>query len=157
MKMVFMAYFIMLNIALAADISGIYSIQFSDVDSYVEVFKKNEKYYAVRFANRDGSSEKDTKNPNPNLRDRDLHKVVFLWNLEETKENKFENGSIYNFKLGKVMHAKAKLEGDILKVSVSLDSIGIFGRTLKWRKLSNSEVSAIQSKRLDVNTLQIPN
>lgn len=141
----------------AVDIAGIYAISFESTESYVEIFKKNGKYYGVGFANKDGSpGGKDKNNPDPKLRERDLHKAVFLYNLVEEKDNKFEDGKIYNYKDGKTYHASAKLVGNTLEIKASKDSMGIFGRTLKWRKLSNSEVSAIQSKRLDVNTLQIP-
>ncbi|MWV61794.1 DUF2147 domain-containing protein [Helicobacter saguini] len=156
-KLKFLALLLALNVAFAVDISGVYALTFGETESYVEVFKKNNKYYAVGFANKDGSEGgKDVNNPDPKLRDRNLHRVVFMWNLVEEKENKFEDGTIYNHKDGKLYHASAKLDGNILKVVASKDSAGIFGKTLKWRKLNANELSAIADKRIDVNTLDIP-
>lgn len=154
-KCMFLAAF--LNCAWAVDISGIYAISFENTESYVEIFKKNGKYYGIGFANKDGSDGgKDKNNPDPKLRNRDLHKTVFLWNLVEEKENKFDDGIIYNHKDGKQYHASASLVNGYLKVKASKDSAGIFGRTLEWRKLNDNEVKAIENKRVDINTLELP-
>ncbi|RDU66207.1 DUF2147 domain-containing protein [Helicobacter didelphidarum] len=145
------------NMVWAVDISGIYKVEFEGKETYVEIFKKNNKFYAVGFANKDGvSSDKDLKNPNPALRDRDVRGSVFVWNLTKKSAGEYAGGRIYSFSNGGEYHASAKFDGNILKLKASKDSMGFFGKTFEWHKLSDTEIEPLQSRRIDVNTLTLP-
>lgn len=141
----------------ASDISGVYAVPSEDDESYVEIFQKNNKFYGVGFANKSGKdSGKDEKNPNTKLRDRKIGGSVFLWDLKHEEGNKYYNGKLYNFQNGKTYHVSAEMNNDKLKLRVSKDKKGIFGKTLLWRKMSNKEIAPYQGKRLNIESLQLP-
>ncbi len=158
MKKILLLYAICLWYATwANDISGIYVVTSNNQESYIEIFKKNEQFYAVGFANKDNiDSGNDIKNPNPQLRNRPIRGIVFLWGLRAKNNKEYYGGKIYNFSNGMQYYANMEQNGNILKVRVSKDSKGLFGKTLKWRKATHEEVSHIESKRLDINTLELP-
>lgn len=145
--------FILQVMAFAVDISGLYNMTYEGQENYVEVFKKNNKYYAVAFSNK--------KEVNEGINNKEAvessDKSVFIWNLEEKKQGRFTNGRIYNFKNGKIYYVKAKVDkNDILKVTISEDAGGVLGKTLKWKRLTQSEIDSLQSRRVDVNKLKLP-
>ncbi len=141
----------------ASDIAGIYAVQSDNGESYVEVFQKNGKFYAVGFANKSGkSSGNDVKNPDPKLRERKIGGSVFLWDLMHASANKYHNGRLYNFQNGVTYYVHAEQIDNTLQLRVSKDKKGMFGKTLIWRKMSDKEIAPYQSKRLNTATLQLP-
>lgn len=142
----------------ASDISGVYAVKTDSDESYIEIFKKNGKFYGVGFANKSGkSSGNDIKNPDPKLRDRKVGGSVFLWNLEHKEDNKYHNGKLYNFQNGTTYYVSAKQLNNTLELRVSKDKKGLFGKTLSWRKMSDKEIAPYQAKRPNIETLQLPN
>lgn len=141
------------NIAFAVDISGLYDMNFDGDDNYVEIFQKNKKYYAVAFANK-----KEIENgENNKLKVENSKTSVFVWNLVESKEGKFTGGQILNVKNNHVYYVSAKYDGgDILQVKVSKDKAGVFGMTLKWRKLNENEIKLLQEHRVNLDKLYLP-
>lgn len=141
----------------ANDISGIYSFKSGGDESYIEVFQKNGKFYGVGFANKSGKdSGNDVKNPNPKLRDRKIGGSVFLWNLQHKIGNKYQNGKLYNFQNGITYNVSAKQLDGTLELRVSKDKKGMFGKTLLWKKMSDKDIEPYKSKRLNIETLQLP-
>ncbi len=151
-------FFCLLGFLYAKDISGIYSFKSEDDISYIEVFERNGEYHALGFANKSGKSGgKDTKNPNKELRDRDLRGAVFLWGLKKKSDDEYKDGKIYNFEDGAEYHVSIKVKGDTLKIRASKDSLGIFGRTIEWKRVSDKEIKPYLSKRVDTSKIKIPN
>ena len=146
------------SVLFASDIAGVYAIPSKDDESYVEIFQKNGKFYGVGFANKSGKdSGNDVKNPDPKLRDRKVGGSVFLWNLTYNKEdNKYHNGKLYNFQNGTTYHVSAEWDNGKLKMRVSKDKKGVFGKTLVWKKMSEKEIAPYQSKRPNIESLQLP-
>ena len=145
------------NVLCAADISGLYALPYGKSETYVEIFKRDNKYYALGFANKEGTKAgKDIHNPHPHLRDRELHGTIFMWNLEEIKDGEYANGKIYNNNNGKTYHIKAKLAADALNVVASKDKKGVMGKTLKWRKLTPKEIESLKDKRINTESAVLP-
>lgn len=145
--------FLLLSIfGFSRDISGLYDMSFDGNDNYVEVFKKNNKYYALAFSNKkeleSGENNKQKVQNNP--------QSVFVWNLSETKDEKFTNGKIRNLKNGRIYHISAKVDGQDLIVKVSEDNAGILGLSMKWRALNSDEIKLLQSRRVDISKLTLP-
>ncbi|RDU67597.1 DUF2147 domain-containing protein [Helicobacter didelphidarum] len=161
MKLKYMFIVCLFNILYAGDISGVYSVIHDGKESYTEIFKKNNKFYAVGFANKNKSNESqentlDINNPNPELRTRPMRGVVFMWNLVAKNEKEYIRGKLYRFDNGKEYHVNAKQDGNILKLRISKDSKGTMGKTIQWRKMNLDEIKSIQAERLDIDTLELP-
>lgn len=145
--------FMAFNIAFGRDISGLYDMTIDGNHNYVEVFKKNNKYYAVAFSNK----QEIQKGENNKQKVQSDKNSIFVWNLEEKSEGKYKNGKILNLKNGKIYFASAKYDGgEILKVRASEDAAGVAGKTLKWRKLNDSEIKILQDRRVDIEKLILP-
>ncbi|RDU69594.1 DUF2147 domain-containing protein [Helicobacter cholecystus] len=144
MKKIFLAL-LLGCFAFGEEICGYYILEKNDTgnQTIVEIFQKDNQYYAYGFANTDGSVSYDENNPNEKLRGRPLRGVVFLWGL--TKEgDEYDGGKIYNYANGKTYSASAKLEGDTLKVRAT---VWTFGKTLIWKKLSDEQVEQYLGKK----------
>lgn len=141
----------------ANDISGIYAVKTKDDESYIEIFQKNGKFYAIGFANKSGkNSGNDVKNPDPKLRNKKVSDNVFLWNLEYSGDNKYINGKLYNYQNGATYNVSAKKIDNTLELRVSKDRKGIFGKTLSWRKMSEKEIAPYKAKLPNIEALQLP-
>ncbi len=146
-----------LQFVFASDITGIYEVESNNEISYVEIFQKNGKFYAVGFANKSGKdSGKDIKNPNPSLRDRNIGGSVFLWNLQKADDGKYVDGRIYSFDNGATYYINARQEGELLKLKASKDKKGVIGKNLVWRKLNEKEIEPYNTYRYDTNKLELP-
>ncbi|MWV62722.1 DUF2147 domain-containing protein [Helicobacter saguini] len=144
---------ILLNVVFAYDISGLYDMSFGGNDNYVEVFKKNNKYYAVAFTNKEEIQKGENNKQNVEA----SKYSVFVWNLLETTKGKYENGKILDMLHKHIYYASAKYDGGkFLEVRVSEDKKGILGMTLKWRKLDSKEIESLKSRRVDINKLALP-
>ncbi len=156
-KFKYLVFTCFLQFVFAGDISGVYEVESNGNISYVEVFQKDGKFYAVGFANKNGKdSGKDIKNPNPALRDRNIGGSVFLWNLQKIEDDKYVNGKVYSFDNGVTYYVSAKQEGNTLKLRASKDKNGVIGKKLEWRKLNSNEIKPYESYRYDVQKLQLP-
>ena len=78
------------------------------------------------------TSKKDEKNPDPNLRSRDIIGIVSLtglkWNGKE-----YTDGRIYDPPSGKTYNCKAWVEGDKLQLRGYL-GISMMGKTVTWHR-----------------------
>ncbi|MDN4011803.1 DUF2147 domain-containing protein [Chryseobacterium gambrini] len=104
----------------------------------LEFFKVGNSYEARMLAGSkivesDGrTSKKDTKNPNPQLRSRNLVGVVSLKGLI-WKNDEFINGNMYNPQDGKTYTCKAWIENNKLYLRGYL-GISILGKTITFHK-----------------------
>ncbi|PAF53519.1 hypothetical protein BKH42_05585 [Helicobacter sp. 13S00482-2] len=117
--------------------------------AYVEFFEFNGKYYAYGIENTDHSPpKKDSKNPNPYLRNRSDKGVVFLYGLVHTSADNYKYGKAYNFYDGRTYHIKIhqRKNGD-LDFRSSIDSTGYIGKTFLWKKLTQDEIEKAGIKR----------
>lgn len=133
------------SVVFAQGICGYYLMEKDDSgnQTVVEVFQKDQKYYAYGFANTDGSVSYDTKNPDESLRNRSLSGVVFMWDLKKDGDG-YDGGKIYNNQTGKTYGASAKLEGDTLRVKATIWG---FGKTLVWTRMSEEQVAPFLEKK----------
>lgn len=135
-----------------ANISGIYMLpeNTEGEQSIVEIFQKNGQYYGVGFALKDGKENTllDSKNPNKKLQNRPIKGSVFLW-LNCQQETC--SGNIYSFHKGRMYPIKALAKQEKLQIKIDV----IFGPTFEWIKLSKEESKEFDSKRLDINTIDV--
>lgn len=95
----------------------------------VEIYKTNDKYFGKIISRKEGG--KDAKNPDPNLRNRDLVGLVFLKDFEFNGKNKWINGEVYAFDNGGTYSGKLWMDGTTLKMRGYL-GISLFGRTVAF-------------------------
>ncbi len=137
---------------LNAYISGIYLMQNDEKEkeNIVEIFKKEDKFYAFGFARSDGSinEDLDSKNPNKALQNRKIRGSVFL--ELECKNEKQCYGEIYSFNKAKFYPVKAELKDEILEVKIDL----LFAPKIKFKKLSQKEALNFQDKRLNIKDIK---
>lgn len=158
MKIIF-SVLIFLGSLFGNNIVGYYLLPKNDqgVESIARVFEKDGKYYAYGFASKSGVDiGLDVKNPNKELQTRKIRGIVFLWNLQQKPkdENSYINGKIYNYSNGKTYYAKAEFKNDTLSIKASVDSSGLFGKTLVWKKLTQEEVEPYLSRELDLEVVE---
>lgn len=112
-----------------------------NIDTLVEIFEHNGKFYGYGYAYLDGSVNhaKDSQNSDPALRDRDISDVIFLYELVfDGKE--WTDGEIYRPKDGKYFYNRAKLSNDKSKLILrsTVDKAGVFGITQAWSRLADT-------------------
>ncbi len=83
-----------------------------------------------------GKEKMDLENPDKNLRNRTLRGIDFVSGFDYSeKEDKFENGKIYNPTNGKIYNSYMKLQADgKLLVKGSIDKKGLIGKKQIWTK-----------------------
>lgn len=156
MRVVF-SIFIFLSGIFGADITGYYILPKNEhgLESVVRVFEKDNKYYAYGFTSKDNADfGYDVKNPNKELQKRRVKGSVFVWNLQKKSEDKYVGGKVYNYVNGKTYYAKAEVKGDDLVIRASSDSVGMFGKTIIWKKLSKEEVEPYLSRDVDLKIVE---
>lgn len=120
----------------------------------VEIYKENGKYYAYSFGYKNSTDiVNDVNNPKSELRNLPLKGLVYLYDLQ-FDNGEWKKGKIYNPDEGKIYNAKASISDNKqeLKIRASVDSAGIFGKTITWKKVPSSEVS--KYKTLNRNELR---
>ena len=109
-------------------------------DGKIEIYKTGNLYYGkIIWGNSvyesDGQSlQKDVKNPDEKLRNRQLLNLVILHHFEY-KDDIWDNGKIYDPKSGKTYHCIIKLRDDKLEIRGYV-GISLLGRTTYWEKVS---------------------
>lgn len=104
-------------------------------DAKFQIFKKNDKYFGMVIWGTGGDT-KDSKNPDPKLRNRDLIGLVLLKDFAFDGKGQWLNGSIYDPKEGKTYSCKLSLAApNKLEVRGYL-GISLFGRTEIWTKIN---------------------
>lgn len=83
-----------------------------------------------------GKEKMDLENPDENLKHRTLRGIDFVSGFDYSeKEDKFENGKIYNPTNGKTYNSYMKLQKDgKLLVKGSIDKKGLIGKKQIWTK-----------------------
>ena len=83
-----------------------------------------------------GKEKMDLANPDKNLKSRTLRGIDFVSGFDYSeKEDKFENGKIYNPVNGKTYNSYMKLQEDgKLLVKGSIDKKGLIGKKQFWTK-----------------------
>ena len=83
----------------------------------------------------------DRHNPDPNLRNRNLKGITFLWGFTyEPKKNRWKGGKVYDPNNGKTYDAKMSLEddGNTLKMRGYV-GISLLGRTAKFERVKATD------------------
>ena len=110
-------------------------------DSEMEIYKTGNVYSAKMLAGwgndmyeSDGKTPaKDTKNPNPELRNRQLLNLVFITDVSY-KNGEYTGGKLYMARVGKTLKCEMKFEGE--KLSMKIHSvIGPFNVTKTWSRI----------------------
>jgi uncharacterized protein (DUF2147 family) len=100
----------------ADDIIGKWEL--ADKTSKMEIYKKDGKYfgkllYGKDVINPDGSSKKDTENPNEKLRGQDIIGSTYIFNLV-FDDDEWEGGEVYDSTTGKTWSCYIEMEnGDL--------------------------------------------
>lgn len=96
---------------------------------------KNENKYFGRITWGTGSDNKDRKNPDAKLRNRDVVGLTILNNLTFDGSYTWDDGTIYDPKNGKTYSCKVSLQTpDKLSVRGYI-GISMFGRTETWTRI----------------------
>lgn len=102
-----------------------------DKDGKVQVFKENGKYYGKTIAA--DEPRKDTENPDPELRGRDVVGLVFLKGFIP-KDGKYVDGTIYDPANGKTYDCTMWLEDGDLHARGYI-GISLLGRTEVFERI----------------------
>ncbi len=109
-------------------------------DSVVKIFKKENKYFGKIIWLRDpldknGKPIKDTKNPNENLRSREIKGLVFLHDfVYDCNDKKWCDGNIYDPKSGSIYDASITLKSEDVLILRGYIGLPAFGRTVTWQR-----------------------
>ena len=99
-------------------------------DGQIEIYRQGNKYYGKIIAPKSG---KDIKNPNPNLRSRDILGMIFLYDFVYDDEE-YIDGTIYDPQSGKTYSSKMWLDGTSLKLRGYI-GMSLFGRTETFERI----------------------
>lgn len=118
----------------AQDVVGKWKLE--DGTAIVEVYKQGDVFngkivWLENPTEPDGTPTKDTENPDPKLRSRQLINLNMLSGLKKNG-TEYTGGTIYDPGNGKTYNCSMKVDGDVLKVRGSLDKKGLLGRTMDW-------------------------
>ncbi len=108
-------------------------------DARMEVFRTGNSYYGKllwgnRVVETDGkTSKKDTKNPDPQLRSRNIVGIVNLTSLQ-FEDGDYVNGKIYDPPSGKTYNCTAWLKNGKLHLRGFI-GIPAFGQTAIWNRI----------------------
>jgi len=112
-------------------------------DVRMEFFKDGDQYKAKllwgnKVVEADGkTSKKDTKNPDQNLRSRDILGIVSLTGLKWDGKEEYADGKIYDPPSGKTYTCKAWLEKDKLHLRGYL-GFSLLGKTVVWHRYTSN-------------------
>lgn len=135
-RIIFSVIFMMMPLAaaFAQDVIGKWKLE--DGTAIVEVYKSGDVYngkivWLSEPTEEDGTPAKDTNNPDPKLRSREILGLNMLHGLKKDG-SKYSGGKIYDPGNGKTYNCSMQISGDVLKVRGSLDARGLLGRTMDW-------------------------
>lgn len=123
--------------ALAQDVIGKWKLE--DGSAIVEVYKAGDNYngkivWLAEPNDAEGNPLKDLANPDPKLRGRQVLGLNMLEGLVK-EGDKYVKGNIYDPGSGKTYFCNMKVNGDVLKVTGSLDKKGLIGRKMDWYRV----------------------
>ena len=135
-RIIFSVIFMMMPLAaaFAQDVIGKWKLE--DGTAIVEVYKSGDVYngkivWLSEPTEEDGTPAKDSDNPDPKLRSREILGLNMLHGLKKDG-SKYAGGKIYDPGNGKTYNCSMQVSGDVLKVRGSLDARGLLGRTMDW-------------------------
>ena len=135
-RIIFSVIFMMMPLAaaFAQDVIGKWKLE--DGTAIVEVYKSGDVYngkivWLSEPTEEDGTPAKDTNNPDPKLRSREILGLNMLHGLKKDG-SKYAGGKIYDPGNGKTYYCSFEVEGNTLHVRGSLDKRGLLGRTMDW-------------------------
>lgn len=106
-------------------------------DSRFLIYRQGSKYFGKVVWGTEvdkGIVAKDTKNPDPKLRNRDLLGLVLLKDFEFDKDDTWENGTIYDPREGKTYSCKMTLKSTNQLDVRGFMGISLFGRSETWTR-----------------------
>lgn len=99
-----------------------------------QIFKQGNKYFG-KILWGTGTNNKDVKNPDPKLKNREVIGLVMLNNFVFDGKETWEKGTIYDPREGKTYSCKITLKGKD-KINVrGFVGIAMFGRTEVWTRI----------------------
>lgn len=102
-------------------------------DATFLIYKKNDKYFG-KITWGTGGDTKDSKNPDPKLRTRDLVGLTILTDFKHAGSNVWDEGKIYDPKSGDTFSCKMTLK-DYKNLEVrGYMGFSLFGRTETWTR-----------------------
>ena len=140
-KIIFLPLVFLFNIVFAQntdDILGNWLNQ--DNDAKIEIYKEGNSFFGkliwLKEPNeKDGSPKIDDKNPDENLRNRNLQGLVIVKNLNfDKKDKEWSGGKIYDPKSGKTYKCFAKIDGENLNLRGYI-GFSFIGRTATWSRV----------------------
>ena len=105
----------------------------------ISVYRSGDKYYGKliwsksMYAKDGVTSNKDSKNEDPKLRNRPLKDMIILNNLKYS-DGSYSGGTVYDPKNGSTYKCNMKLHGDRLDIRGYI-GISIIGRTSVWTRI----------------------
>ncbi|WP_044198350.1 DUF2147 domain-containing protein [Dyadobacter tibetensis] len=109
-----------------------------DKNEAVEIYKRDDRYfgkliYAKDLLQRDGKSyPQDVKNPDSNLRQRNLYSIDILLGFQY-QDDQWEGGSLYDPKSGRTYSCLMKLQDGTLQIRGYI-GIPLLGRSSYWTR-----------------------
>ncbi len=153
MKKLFLLFILTANIAFAKaeDVLGKWITEKADNGNQiiVEIYQKADGKYSGKITELTmpvytegefkGKEKMDLENPDENLKHRTLRGIDFVSGFDYSeKDDKFENGKIYNPTNGKTYNSYMQLQKDgKLLVKGSIDKKGLIGKKQIWTRYEN--------------------
>jgi uncharacterized protein (DUF2147 family) len=103
-------------------------------DSRILIYRQG-NIYVGKVSWGTGGSAKDTKNPDPKLRNRDIIGSEILNGFAYKGDNTWDNGTIYDPREGKVYSCKMTLKTPSQLSIRGYIGVSLFGRTEVWSRV----------------------
>ncbi len=108
----------------------------AEQDAKFLIYKKDDKYFG-KITWGTGGDTKDSQNPDPKLRSKNLVGLTILKDFVFSGKNVWADGTIYDPKDGKTYSCKLTLKS-ARKLDVrGFVGVSMFGRTESWTKITN--------------------
>ena len=104
----------------------------------MEVYKKEERYFAKPILDSDDKGKLDIHNPDEALRNRSLAEVDILKDLEYTGKNRWGHGTVYLPGNGKTYHCTIKMKSDDKIKVKGFAKVPLFGKTAICTRISSA-------------------
>ncbi len=114
----------------------------AEKDGRFHIYRDGDKYYGKLiygkdFNDADGNLKRDTKNPDPKMRNRTWKDAVMLHDFVYTEEDReYIDGQIYDLRYGKYYNAILRLTDNNNTLHVrGYVGISLFGQTVDWHRI----------------------
>lgn len=110
----------------------------SSKESKIQIYKTGNKYFGkivwLKVPNKDGKPKVDDKNPDAGKKTRPILGLVMLRDFVNTKDNKWEDGKIYDPRNGKEYSCEITLKDPKTLDVRGYIGISLIGRTDTWTR-----------------------